>query len=46
MGYICPTIIEVTKDKGEYKNPRIMDIEPIEIDEESFLDIEDYFNKD
>lgn len=46
LGYICPTIIEVTKDKEDYKNPQIMDIEPIEIDEESFMDIEDYFNKD
>lgn len=45
LGYICPTIIEITKDNGEYKNPQIIDIEPIEIDEESFMDIEDYFNK-
>lgn len=44
LGYICPTIIEITKDGNEYKNPQIIDIEQIEINEDSFLDIEDYFN--
>lgn len=46
LGYICPTIIEITKDGDKYKEPKIIEIEQIEIDEDSFMDIEDYFNKD
>lgn len=46
LGYICPTIIELTKEINEYKNPKIIDIEEIEIDYESFMSIEDYFKRD
>lgn len=46
LGYICPTIIELTKENNEYKNPKIIDIEEIEIDYESFMSVEDYFRKD
>ncbi len=46
LGYICQTIIDVEIGNEEFKSAKIIDLPEIDIDYESFMSIEDYFERE
>lgn len=46
LGYICQTIIDVEIENEEFKSAKIIDLPEIDIDYESFMSIEDYFERE
>lgn len=43
LGYVCQTIIEVNIKEKDFINAKILDLPEIDIDYESFMSLEDYF---
>ncbi len=46
LGYVCQTIIEVNIQEQEFISAKILDLPEVDIDYESFMSIEDYFEQE